>query len=61
MGHKKKVYRGSIATEEEAAKIYDEFAIKTHGYKVSNFTRVILYYFRPKPILITQKTTLYLY
>lgn len=36
MAHNKKIYKGGIKTEKEAAKIYDELAIRAHGYKVKN-------------------------
>ena len=35
MGHKKKEYVGSINSEQEAAKIYDEISIKANGLKVT--------------------------
>ena len=34
--YKKKFYAGSIENEEDAARIYDIFAIKTLGVKVNN-------------------------
>lgn len=37
MAHKKREYVGGIKTELEAAMIYDEIAIKAHGYKVFPF------------------------
>jgi hypothetical protein len=35
MGQHKKEYIGGIKSEEEAGRVYDEMAIRTHGTKVN--------------------------
>lgn len=43
MGHNKKEYVGSINTEYEAARIYDEIAIRSNGYKVNYYYNLYSY------------------
>ena len=35
MAHNQKQYMGSIESEEQAARAYDELAIRAHGFKVN--------------------------
>ena len=59
MGFGKKRYYGGIKDENEAAKLYDKYAILTQGVGVSSFLKLIQY--RLKQISAIQKGKCWIY